>query len=482
MAAFTVGMRVSHREHGPGTVVARRFLRRVRVRFDGAPELPRTVREEQLELLPDEVLEEEVSADGDATALHGSSRKTRVSGASPTSEDAQTSAVSSAVARADLRQTIEALRMGVVPAQNVDRYTVGRRAECAAVEPLFEASRGFRLVWGEYGVGKTHFLDLLEQMALGRNFVAARLAVDPREVSLAHPKRLYQAVVAALRYPDGGRGLDPLMHRLVDSVEHRDPEGSRSSRFFSPYLHALEWHNEKAQADVRDWLGGGDVEIVALNARLRRIDWRGERLLTLSDFRTHGRMYGHMLGTLSSWAKDAGYAGLMILFDEIERIDALSRDDFRKAAEVMKYLAAISEDEGNLAFEPDRLYRGGHAVHRSLPLRFEEDQPLSVLFAITPLPEAQGVLSGILQDPSFVIPLQPLGARDLHALVARVVALYRDAYQGFEPSPETFESFIVELDDLIDAHALNPRAVVRETVFVLDRMRLSHSLPEPPQR
>ncbi len=461
MAAFPVGARVTHADFGPGTVVARRFLGRLRVRFDGAPELPRTVRGDEVEAFIGATLEASGPAEEGALVAGA---KGKDSGATPV--------LPNAIERADLRQTIEALRMGVVPAHHVDRYTVGRTRECAAVEPLLASGTGFRLVWGEYGVGKTHFLDLLQQLALGRNFVTARLAVDPREVSLAHPKRLYQAVVRQLRYPEGGRGIDPLMHRLVESVEHRDPEGSRSSRFFSPYLHALEWHNEKAQTDVRDWLAGGDVEMLALNARMRRIDWRGARLLTLSDFRTHGRMYGHMLGTLASWAKDAGYAGLMLLFDEIERIDALSGADLRKAADVMKYLAAISESEDHLAFDPQHLYRGGHAVHRSIPLRFEEEQPLSVLFAITPLPEAQGVLDGILQDPSFVIPLQPLSARDLHALVARIVALYRDAYEGFEPSAESFESFIVELDDLIDAHALNPRAVVRETVFVLDRMRL----------
>jgi len=53
------------------------------------------------------------------------------------------------------RQSLEALRLGVVPPTGLAALTVGRQAELAALGALFAQGRGLQIWSGHYGAGKT---------------------------------------------------------------------------------------------------------------------------------------------------------------------------------------------------------------------------------------------------------------------------------------------------------------------------------------
>jgi len=207
------GDRIHHPEHGAGSVLVLRCGRKVRVRLDAAPGLPRTFHRGDLTVLDGEGSSKPAAAvvngrgNGRSTGLGTGHRarqtRARITGRTPTKQCAENpprrsaknavipaGAAASPDERVELRQTMEALRLGVVPARYVRDYTVGRAAELASFDALLDAGRGLRTLWGDYGHGKTHQLEVLERVALERDFVTARITLDPREVPPTHPKRL----------------------------------------------------------------------------------------------------------------------------------------------------------------------------------------------------------------------------------------------------------------------------------------------------
>ena len=503
-----VGDRVRHDRYGDGTVLRRRGRHYIRVRFDAAPELTRTFPPSQVTVLDVQNSGGEVERRGrrrveprspargprgggqrpvvprlgtdvfgPSLAASRSLSDTELRSDPPDSAGGVPSGLASerpSVELAERRQVLEALRLGVVPARDIADYTVARGGELGAFDGLLAQRRGFLGVVGEYGTGKTHLLDLFEQRGRDQGFLVARVTIDPREHTATNPKRLYRAIVEALRYPgEGGSGIDPLMQRLVDSPEHATATGRSMSRFFSPYLWACSRGDEETLGWVSDWILGDRIDGHEVDGQLRRIGWRGPRLLTLSDYRTYGRVYMHLVGVLSSWAEDAGYRGLLMLFDEVEFIDGLSAQAYHYAREVLRHVAAVTASPADLAFDPEALYRGGHEVHRKLPLRFRDDQPLAAVFALTPLGGESGrVLESLVKRSDMALQLRRLGERDTLDLVRRVIELYRRAYPGFSPCHGERLAFIDRVEDVLADEGIEPRPLVQATVCELDGLRL----------
>ncbi|MEZ6003391.1 MAG: DUF2791 family P-loop domain-containing protein [Planctomycetota bacterium] len=383
--------------------------------------------------------------------------------------------------RADLRQTVEAMRLGVVPAEHVREYTVGREATFASLEEILGVQGGLRVLWGDYGSGKTHMLDIAERIALEHGYLTSRIVLDPFEVPPSHPRRLYASIVERLRYPDDqGHGLEPLFERLVESDEHADPGGHFQSRFYSPYLFALRREDGELLDWMRDYVDGCNMDVADGNARLARLGWAGPRLLTMSDYRTYGRMYTHLLGTMATWAKDAGYRGLLLLFDEVEFVDSLSKQELGFAMEVLKHFAAVTVPREDLCFDPDALYKGGHKVHRELRLHFRSDQPLTVLFALTPLADIQQSFRGIVDKDEWNIPLPPLRESDLGDLLRGVLGVYLRAYPDSGIVPDDRAEVLSVVRDAALDRGTSPRVLVRSLATALDAIRWRRRTWETP--
>lgn len=486
-----LGDRVRHAKWGAGVVLKKLPSKAARVAFDSAPSLPRTLKLSDLDLLLGES-EEVVSSSARSAALGpaqvrksaplvprwGNSDSSlaellRAPAPVPTGvATAAQEAFSTELDEADSWQTLEALRLGVVPALGVRDYTVARKEELGSLAGMLDASHGCRVLWGDYGTGKTHLLEAAEQLALERGFATARITLDPRENALHRPLRLYKRVVDSIRVKDHvGQGLDWLFEKLLESPEHFTSDGTRSSRFFSPYLHVLRSGTVEHGASMRDYVLGQNVDTNSVNYIARYVGWQGKRPLRMSDYRTYGRMYTHLVGTLACWFADAGLRGLVLLFDEVERVDALSRTDQEYALEVLKHYASVTMDPSDLAFDQDDLYRGGHKVHRELSLRFQETQPLSVVFALTPLEEICEQFQSITTSGSYDIHLRPLQPDLLGDLVPRIAAIYERAYGAHTVSEAVRQRAVSLLTDAYEGGHDSFRSAVRATVFMLDADR-----------
>lgn len=429
---------VVHPRFGPGAVIAIVAGGRARVRFFNQPALPRTVPIAEL-------------APNGQQAIATPTASLRVAPPPPMGEE-----------QVRLRQVIEALRLGVVPSSHLKDYTVGRDRSLQQVEEMFVRGQGMQLVFADYGVGKTHFLDLVEQQALASGFLTSRITLDIHETPLSHPQRLWRSIVCSLRYPgEGGQGIVPLFERLRHSLDHAHPKGEQFHRFLSPALWAFHRGDGDEWGWLQDYIEGYPMEPADVNRVLRRLGWPGERALALSDFRTYGRMYVYMVGGLASWAKDAGFRGLCLLFDEAEHVGSLDSRQVALAEEVIRHYAAATLPLEELVFDPEQLYRGGHEVHRALPLQHRPDQPLVVLVALTPEPAILEMCAQMVRKRG--IELEPLSARERRELVKRLTRLYQKAY-GLQGSPEYVLSRPPEWYQ-------SPRELVRELIAKLDDLR-----------
>ncbi|MBI4880450.1 MAG: DUF2791 family P-loop domain-containing protein [Planctomycetes bacterium] len=474
MARVVPGARVSHADYGRGRVMLLRAGGKAVVFFEGQKLLPRTVLVDELTLQDGAAAAGEAAAAASAASLQSAAPARRPRARAPAAPGAL--AVAPALAGAEgcaLRQVIEALRCGVVPGERVDSYTVGRQAEVQSFAHLLDEGRGVRLIFGDYGSGKTHLLEVFEQQALRRGFMTARVTLDPDNVPPSHPKRLYRAILSELRCPGQPcRGLDPVIEALFRSSAHAQAFGSRYSRFFSPVLFARREGGTEAYATLREWIEGEEVKVGEAREALAECGWPGDPPLALPDFRTYGRVYAHLLGTLAVYGKDAGFRGLVVLLDEVERIDVMTWQQLSYANEALGYFAAGALPQDELRFDPERLFKGGHPVHQELPITFLDDQPLSVVLTFTPLEETFEVVGSLVDPRRCGLDLRSLERKDYDELAARIIELYGAAYAPFRPSSERAAVIKRHVRREITSGLDSPRHVVRDIISLLDADRV----------
>ena len=449
-----VGQRVVHPTLGPGLVTrivdgGRRWV----VNFDAHVRVP-------YDLPPSAFV------DGPPTGR-------AVAVVAPRSRPAQVKAVSSA--SLDQWQALEALRMGVVPSHGLEQLTVGRKAELQAIGRLAASARGLALFVGGYGSGKSHLIEVADARARAEGMVVARATFDPIEVPPSHPMRLYGELAAGLEYPDvAGRGLRPLLEKLVASPKHVRPDGDRAHPWLTPALWSLVHADADLADDVIAFVEGHPVDIMELRDRLRRAGWRGDGPLALPDYRTFGQVMANLLGGIAAWAADAGYKGLLVSLNEAEYFDALGSTSREMAENVLRYLAIASLPTEALGFDPDEVYRGGHAVHRNVPAVFVEDQPLAVLCAFTPHLGVDAVIQRILEDAdAHIHALEEIPPAVLVLLADRVLDLVRAVHPVVAPTKADLKlAWTLVVNGLNNGSITSTRDAARAVVEFWDLFRV----------
>jgi hypothetical protein len=353
------------------------------------------------------------------------------------------------------REVVSALRGGTVPQQGLDVLAVGlQRFEIAIDEELSAVSAGgavFKAVRGEYGAGKTFFSRWLVERARRAGFATAEVQISETETPLHKLETVYRRITENLAtaevppsafrevvdgwffsleqdviasgsvQPSDTAGLadavDTLLERRLLAVSQAAPAFASALRGYRSAVVA----GDAAQADgLIGWLGGQPH--VASSVR-RAAGVRGE----LDHFGAFGFLQG-----LIAVLRDSGYAGLVIVLDEVETLQRVRGDVRDKALNALRQLV----DEVNSGRFPGlyllitgtpAFFEGTQGVQRLAPLA----QRLSVDFTTEPrFDNARAVqirLPGFSHDA-----LCELGGRvrDLYAVGAspRVVTVVDDAY------------------------------------------------------
>lgn len=353
------------------------------------------------------------------------------------------------------REVINALRGGTVPQSGLDILAVGLDRFAPAIdEELADVAAGgavFKAVRGEYGSGKTFFSRWLVERARKAGFASAEVQISETETPLHKLETVYRRITENLATaefppsafrevvdgwffaleqdvlasgtvsPDSGAALreavDALMEKRLLTVSQTAPAFATALRGYRSAV--IE--GDAALADgLLSWLGGQPH--VAASVR-RSAGVRGD----LDHFGAFGFLQG-----LIAVLRDSGYAGLVVVLDEVETLQRVRGDVRDKALNALRQLV----DEVHSGRFPGlyllitgtpAFYEGTQGVQRLAPLA----QRLAVDFTTDPkFDNARAVqirLPGFTQQS-----LKELGrrVRDLYAIGAdpRISQLVDDAY------------------------------------------------------
>ena len=237
------------------------------------------------------------------------------------------------------RRAVEALRSGVPSWEAVRALGTGQPVvedRCGAVLDAAEQGAGRELLLGAaVGAGKSHLLTHLAQLALDRGFAVSTVVVS-KETPLYDPAEVLRAAVESLR------GEARVPGTLADAAAALDPETSRDTEL-TRWLHSAAVPVDERFAAtllLHERLRGGEVpdsaEIVEQVIRF----WAGDGLrvpdleralkaVGAAGMYTFGAVPARELArqrliVLPRLLRAAGYAGWVVLFDEVELIGRYS--------------------------------------------------------------------------------------------------------------------------------------------------------------
>jgi hypothetical protein len=256
-----------------------------------------------------------------------------------------------------IAQTVlNSLKGGVVPRIGLPYITVGRKAEIEAllhdIDVIQEGGASFRFIVGRYGSGKSFLLQTIRNYVMDKNFVVVDGDLSPERrlqgskgQGLATYRELIQNLSTKTR-PEGG-ALTLILDRWINSVQTQvvgegiasdDPKfeaavdqkiygvisslnelvhGFDFAKLLNMYYHAYMSGDDETKAKVVKWFRGEYSHKTEAKK-----DLGVDIIISDSDWYEYLKLF-------ATFFRQAGYAGLMIMIDELVNIykipNAISR-------------------------------------------------------------------------------------------------------------------------------------------------------------
>ncbi len=373
---------------------------------------------------------------------------------------------------------VQSLRAGVVPRTGQQHIQVGRVAEVQAlVQDITRVADGgstIRFVIGEYGSGKTFFLNLVRSIALEKQLVTAHADLSPErriQATGGQARSLYAELmrnIATRAKPDGG-ALPTVVERFVTSALTESkakavtPEVVIRERLDA--LTELVGGYDFAEVIAAYWRGHdrGDEVLKAAAVRWLRGEFgtktEARQALGVRTIIDDGNVYDH-IKLLARFVRLAGFGGLLVCLDELVNLYKLANTQARNSnyEQILRILNdSLQGTAAGLGFllggTPDFLLdtRKGLYSYQALQSRLAENA-----FA-----------TGALVDHSGpVLKLANLTPEDLYVLLGKV----RHVYASGDPSAyllpdEALSAFMAHCSERIgEAYFRTPRNTI--TAFV----------------
>jgi len=286
-----------------------------------------------------------------------------------------------------------------------------------------------RMLWGQYGQGKTHALTTLEHQALDQNFAVSRVSLS-REVSCHNLLQFYSHVAPRIRTPNS------TLEGIQKYLNHLQPGEICQSILYSEdrYANALPVHVLDdyfyAEGEDKEKLYGDLTGVrlpVGEPGRIHRLV-KGSALPKLQFKATeHASAY---FGFMADLIQLCGFEGWVILIDEVELVGRLGKLSRYKAYQnldwlmnwqgTMKYpiytvTAAATRLQDDLWYGKDNDDRS--VMPELAQARFGEQDAIRMMKFFTKAIDA---------DALKILPAQET---DLIALLDKVADLHGQAYQ-----------------------------------------------------
>lgn len=242
---------------------------------------------------------------------------------------------------------IQSLRAGVTPLLGARHIQVGRAAEIAALEKnldrIADGGSTFRLVIGEYGSGKTFFLNLIRGAAMERQLVVAHADLNPSrrlQSSGGEARSLYAELMKNLAIrtkPEGGALLTVVEKFITTALAEARKAGTRPediiherlgnlselvmgydfATVIAAYWRAYEKGDDTLKDNAIRWLRG---EYTAKSDARRDLGVRE----IIGDAAIYDQ-----LKLIAKFCRLAGYKGLLICLDELVNLYKLANTQAR---------------------------------------------------------------------------------------------------------------------------------------------------------
>ena len=243
---------------------------------------------------------------------------------------------------------INSLKGGVVPRVGLQYVTVGRTQEIDAllrdVEIITDGGASFRFIMGKYGSGKSFLLQTIRNYVMAKNFVVLDADLSPerrlqgtRGQGLATYKELVRNMATKTK-PEGG-ALSLILDRWISNVQQEvmaesqlgmtDPSltklvekkissviyslnemvhGFDFARLLTLYYQAHVSGDDENKAKVLKWFRG------EYNTKTEARQELGVNIVITDDD------WYEYLKIFAAFLKQAGYAGMLVLIDELVNI------------------------------------------------------------------------------------------------------------------------------------------------------------------
>ena len=386
---------------------------------------------------------------------------------------------------------INSLKGGVVPRVGLPYVTVGRKAEINAllhdVDIIADGGASFRFIVGRYGSGKSFLLQTIRNYVMAKNFVVVDADLSPerrlqgtRGQGLATYKELIRNMSTKTR-PEGG-ALSLILDRWISSVQQEAAQASGLSVTDPALASEAEKRISAVIASLSEMVHGFDfARLLTLyyraslsgddEAKGKVLKWfRGEyatktearQELGVSIIITDDDWYEY-LKLFACFLQQAGYAGMLVLIDELVNIykipNAITRQyNYEKILTMYndtmqgkaRHLGVILCGTPQCMEDPRRGVYSYEALRSRL---------------------AEGRFSGQHKDLlSPVIRLQPLTPEEMLILVEKLAGIHAELYEYAQiVQQQDMADFIeIEFGRIGADEHITPREVIRDFIEVLD--------------
>ena len=386
---------------------------------------------------------------------------------------------------------LNSLKGGVVPRIGLPYITVGRKAEIEAllhdVDVIQEGGASFRFIVGRYGSGKSFLLQTIRNYVMDKNFVVVDGDLSPERrlqgskgQGLATYRELIQNLSTKTR-PEGG-ALTLILDRWINSVQTQvvsegiasdDPKfeaavdqkiygvisslnelvhGFDFAKLLNMYYHAYMSGDDETKAKVVKWFRGEYSHKTEAKKDLG-VD------IIISDSNWY-----EYLKLFATFFRQAGYAGLMIMIDELVNIykipNAISRQyNYEKILTMYndtlqgkaKYLGII------MCGTPQAVEDRRRGVYSYEALRSR-------------LASGKFAQEGARDMYAPVIRLEPLTAEEMLVLTEKLADMHANLY-GYERTitDNDLAQFIkIEYARVGADTNITPREIIRDFIELLD--------------
>lgn len=237
------------------------------------------------------------------------------------------------------RAIIEGLRKGLVPTEYVSFFTVGRQNWLKFVEEdldnfIAEGGSKVRFINGDYGDGKTHFMSVIRQLALQKNF-ASSFVVLTRDIPIHKFEVVYQEIVSQLRGRFNGTGIRALIQHWIEEQKKAEVDldvlfsslrqMTKMDRNFTNALIGLFQVTSPVSCEKESGEEIVDPQEILYQWFEGKKVVKKKELAKVQVFETLNKTNSKtFLQSLVEFLRLTGHKGLILLFDELETVLAQS--------------------------------------------------------------------------------------------------------------------------------------------------------------